>query len=175
MLLRALAPGAGFPRRPGSEAARLRVPLRNREVFGVGRIPFPLPVTASPPVRRELRTPSGASAPSPSWTPGSSRKGKSRGDGERTARSPSGGFTWRRRSRRSEFGVLDHSLPFSSVRAGGERAALPAALRSPTNRETSAGRRDLAALVLFSFLLLNTHRVTESQNNRGWKGPLWVI
>jgi len=21
----------------------------------------------------------------------------------------------------------------------------------------------------------NNHRITESQNSRGWKGPLWVI
>ena len=24
-------------------------------------------------------------------------------------------------------------------------------------------------------LILQNHRITESQNGRGWKGPLWVI
>ena len=31
-------------------------------------------------------------------------------------------------------------------------------------------------VALFPFVSLSTnHRVTESQNSRGWKGPLWVI
>jgi len=25
------------------------------------------------------------------------------------------------------------------------------------------------------FLIMGFHRITESQNSRGWKGPLWVI
>lgn len=77
-----------------------------------------IPLLLSPHVPRELRTPSGASAPSPSWMPGSSRKGKSRGAGEPTARSPSGGFTWKRRSKRSEYGawlLRNGAIPFSSA------------------------------------------------------------
>jgi len=27
----------------------------------------------------------------------------------------------------------------------------------------------------FQRVLGQNHRITESQNNRGWKGPLWVI
>lgn len=67
-------------------------------------------LTCRPRVRRESRIPSGASAPSPSWMPGSSRKGKSRSGGERTARSPSGGFTWRRGSKRSEYGAYESQI-----------------------------------------------------------------
>lgn len=98
------------PRQPGSEASR-----GSRRVWMAWFSPMPL--LLSPHVHRELRTPSGASAPSPSWMPGSSRKGKSRGGGEPTVHSPSGGFTWKRRSKRSEYGVWllrNGVIPFSS-------------------------------------------------------------
>uniref|UniRef100_A0A8V1A2A3 EI24, autophagy associated transmembrane protein n=1 Tax=Gallus gallus TaxID=9031 RepID=A0A8V1A2A3_CHICK len=58
----------------------------------------------------ESRTPSGASAPSPSWMPGSSRKGKSRSGGEQTAHLPSGGFTWKRGSKRTPDSEPDISV-----------------------------------------------------------------
>ena len=39
--------------------------------------------------------------------------------------------------------------------------------------------RDEITGQIFSFSLSGTilysHRITESQNGRGWKGPLWVI
>jgi len=61
------------------------------------------------------------------------------------------------RSREDENRILK---PKQAVRAGGAEEELPAKLNIT---DVTPGRRG------------DDHRITESQNSRGWKGPLWVI
>ena len=50
-------------------------------------------------------------------------------------------------------------------------------MKTDENRKEGASFRDKSLLEgpWFHFTESQNHRITESQNSRGWKGPLWVI